>query len=62
MKATTVAIATGASKSVISQLKKIAEGENAIKKHAIHHGKIITAQEDGYISLVGKRVRNATPT
>lgn len=58
---TQVATAMGVSKSVISRLKKAAEGGNALRKHAGGRGKSTTSQEDRYISLIAKRNRHLTP-
>ncbi|KAF8785987.1 hypothetical protein HNY73_011467 [Argiope bruennichi] len=49
---TTVAAAMGLSKSVISRLKKAAEGGNALKKHAVGRGGNTTPLEDRYVSLM----------
>lgn len=58
---TTVAAAMGVSKSVISRLKKAAEGGNALRKHAGGRGRNTTPSEDRYVALVAKRHRNFTP-
>ena len=58
---TTVVTATGASKSVISRFKITADGGNALQTHAGGRRRIVTPQEDRYVSLVVKRNRNGTP-
>ncbi|KAF8781378.1 Neutral ceramidase like protein [Argiope bruennichi] len=58
---TTSAAAIGVPKSVISRLKKDAEGGNALKKHAGGRGRNTTTLEDSYVSLMAKRNRNLTP-
>lgn len=59
---TTVARVMGVAKSVISRLKKAAEGGNAMRKHAGGRGRNTTPQEDRYVSLVAKRNRHLTPS
>ncbi|GFW70350.1 hypothetical protein TNCV_4914701 [Trichonephila clavipes] len=49
------------SKSVISLLKKIAEGGNALRSHAESRGRNTTLLKDHYVALVTKRNRNFTP-
>ncbi|GFT85195.1 hypothetical protein TNCV_496521 [Trichonephila clavipes] len=44
-----------ASKSVISCLKKTAEGGNALQKHYEDHGRSTTPLEDHYVSPRGKK-------
>ncbi|GFX97661.1 hypothetical protein TNCV_3065491 [Trichonephila clavipes] len=51
----------GVSKSVISQLKKVAEGENALRNHTDCQGRYTTPLKDLYVALVAKRNRNFTP-
>ena len=58
---TTIATAIGVSKSVISLVKKNADGGNAMQKHADGCRRIITSPENQCVSLVAKRNRNATP-
>ncbi|GFW27055.1 hypothetical protein TNCV_92811 [Trichonephila clavipes] len=58
---TTVAAAMGISKSVVSLLKKAAEGGNTFEKHAGGRGRNNTPLEDRYVALAAKRNRNFTP-
>ena len=58
---TAVTTTTGASKSVISPLKEAAEGRNAMQKNDGGRRRIITPQQDRYVSLMAKRIRNTTP-
>ncbi|KAF8771589.1 hypothetical protein HNY73_018989 [Argiope bruennichi] len=56
---TTVVSSMGVSKSVISGLKKAAEGGNALQKHAGGRGRNTTSLEDRYVTLVAKRKFNS---
>ena len=43
-------------------IEKAAKGKNCTLKHCSGRKRIVTPQEDGYVSLVAKRIRNATPS
>ncbi|KAF8790444.1 hypothetical protein HNY73_005463 [Argiope bruennichi] len=58
---TTVAVAMGVSKSVISRIKKAAEGGNALQKHAGGRCRNTTPLGDRYVALMAKRNGNLTP-
>ncbi|GFX09368.1 hypothetical protein TNCV_1887811 [Trichonephila clavipes] len=58
---TIIAAAMSVSKSVISKLKKVAEGGNTLQKHAGRCSRNNTPLEEHYVSLVTKRDRNFTP-
>ncbi|GFV26578.1 hypothetical protein TNCV_2102431 [Trichonephila clavipes] len=49
------------SKSVISRLKKAAEGGKTLRKHAEGRGRNIIPLEDRYVAPVVKKNRNFTP-
>ena len=52
---------TASKRTIIFRFKKAAEGINAMQKHAGGRRRIITQQEDSYVSQVGKRSRNTIP-
>ncbi|KAF8794533.1 hypothetical protein HNY73_002507 [Argiope bruennichi] len=58
---TIVAAAMDVLRSVISRLKKAAEGRNALPNHAGGRGRNTTTLEDRYVALVAKMNRNLTP-
>ena len=59
---TAVSRAMGALKSVISGLKKHAEGANAMQRHASGRKMITTPEKYRYVSLLAEWNRNATPS
>ncbi|GFX28805.1 hypothetical protein TNCV_4250441 [Trichonephila clavipes] len=50
------------SKSIISRLKKVTDGENALRNDAKGQGRNAIPLEDRYVAFIAERKRNFTPS